>query len=123
MACSNRSRPRPTVVDAVCRAAGALEIRLARDGRRARAAVGGAQGRRQRDGPHRAELLPARRRRAAHASCPRSWPTSVEIGERYDLPIANLFHAGDGNLHPMILFDAREPGILRSGRWRPAARS
>jgi glycolate oxidase len=28
------------------------------------------------------------------------------------LPIANLFHAGDGNLHPMILFDVREPGIL-----------
>src|SRR5215216_976023 len=36
----------------------------------------------------------------------------VEIGQRFDLPIANLFHAGDGNLHPMILFDAREPGIL-----------
>jgi len=36
----------------------------------------------------------------------------VEIGERYDLPIANLFHAGDGNLHPMILFDIRQPGIL-----------
>jgi glycolate oxidase len=36
----------------------------------------------------------------------------VAIGQRYDLPIANLFHAGDGNLHPMILFDAREPGIL-----------
>jgi glycolate oxidase len=36
----------------------------------------------------------------------------VDIGQRYDLPIANLFHAGDGNLHPMILFDVREPGIL-----------
>src|SRR6202011_4194699 len=36
----------------------------------------------------------------------------VEIGQRYNLPIANLFHAGDGNLHPMILFDVREPGIL-----------
>jgi len=36
----------------------------------------------------------------------------VEIGQRFDLPIANLFHAGDGNLHPMILFDARQPGIL-----------
>ena len=28
-----------------------------------------------------------------------------EIGERYDLNIANVFHAGDGNLHPNILFD------------------
>ncbi len=36
----------------------------------------------------------------------------VEVGRKYDLPIANLFHAGDGNLHPMILFDARDPGIL-----------
>jgi glycolate oxidase len=36
----------------------------------------------------------------------------IEIGRRYDLPIANLFHAGDGNLHPMILFDVREAGIL-----------
>jgi glycolate oxidase len=34
-----------------------------------------------------------------------------EIGERYDLLIANVFHAGDGNLHPNIVFDAREPGI------------
>src|SRR5438045_6371547 len=36
----------------------------------------------------------------------------VDIGQRYDLPIANLFHAGDGNLHPMILFDIQQPGIL-----------
>jgi glycolate oxidase len=35
-----------------------------------------------------------------------------EIGREYNLPIANLFHAGDGNLHPNILFDAREPGII-----------
>ncbi len=31
----------------------------------------------------------------------------AEIGERYDLKIANVFHAGDGNLHPNILFDRR----------------
>jgi glycolate oxidase len=35
-----------------------------------------------------------------------------EIGEHYRLPVANVFHAGDGNLHPNILFDAREPGIM-----------
>lgn len=29
----------------------------------------------------------------------------TEMGERYDLKIANVFHAGDGNLHPNILFD------------------
>jgi len=35
-----------------------------------------------------------------------------EIGQRYGLPIGNVFHAGDGNLHPLILFDPREEGIL-----------
>jgi glycolate oxidase len=29
-----------------------------------------------------------------------------EVGERYGVRIANVFHAGDGNLHPLILFDA-----------------
>jgi glycolate oxidase len=35
-----------------------------------------------------------------------------EIGIHYKLPVANVFHAGDGNLHPNILFDLRDPGIL-----------
>jgi len=30
----------------------------------------------------------------------------------YALPVANVFHAGDGNLHPLILFDANQPGEL-----------
>ncbi len=34
----------------------------------------------------------------------------TEIGQRYNLPIANVFHAGDGNLHPCLLFDERKPG-------------
>ena len=33
-----------------------------------------------------------------------------EIADRYRLPVANMFHAGDGNLHPCLLFDEREPG-------------
>jgi glycolate oxidase len=32
--------------------------------------------------------------------------------EEYDLPVANVFHAGDGNLHPLILYDANKPGEL-----------
>jgi glycolate oxidase len=32
------------------------------------------------------------------------------IAERYGLLIANVFHAGDGNLHPLIVFDERRPG-------------
>jgi glycolate oxidase subunit GlcD len=36
----------------------------------------------------------------------------TEIGRRYDLKIANVFHAGDGNLHPNILFDRQDPAEL-----------
>ena len=35
--------------------------------------------------------------------------TVAEVSQRYDLPIANVFHAGDGNLHPCIVFDQRHP--------------
>jgi glycolate oxidase len=35
-----------------------------------------------------------------------------EIGKQFKLPIANVFHAGDGNLHPCILFDERQPGDI-----------
>jgi glycolate oxidase len=36
-----------------------------------------------------------------------------QISERYGIPIANVFHAGDGNLHPCLLFDERQPGALQ----------
>src|SRR5437868_8952961 len=35
-----------------------------------------------------------------------------EIGVHYKLPVANVFHAGDGNLHPNILFDLRDREVL-----------
>src|SRR5437899_7226714 len=35
-----------------------------------------------------------------------------QIGEHYKLPVANVFHAGDGNLHPNILFDLRDRQVL-----------
>jgi glycolate oxidase len=35
-----------------------------------------------------------------------------EIGLHYKLPVANVFHAGDGNLHPNILFDLRDHAVL-----------
>jgi glycolate oxidase len=35
-----------------------------------------------------------------------------EMSERYGLRVANVFHAGDGNLHPLILYDANTPGEL-----------
>ncbi len=36
----------------------------------------------------------------------------AEIGEQYRLKVANVFHAGDGNLHPNILFDRNDPDEL-----------
>ena len=34
------------------------------------------------------------------------------MSQEYGLPICNVFHAGDGNLHPLILYDANRPGEL-----------
>ena len=36
----------------------------------------------------------------------------TELSEQYGLRVANVFHAGDGNLHPLILYDANTPGEL-----------
>jgi glycolate oxidase len=35
-----------------------------------------------------------------------------EIAERHELLVMNVFHAGDGNLHPLLVFDKSEPGVL-----------
>jgi glycolate oxidase len=35
------------------------------------------------------------------------------LSEHYGLPVANVFHAGDGNLHPLILFDASDQKQIR----------
>lgn len=39
-----------------------------------------------------------------------------EVSEKYGLTISNIFHAGDGNMHPIILFNARKPGELEKAR-------
>lgn len=94
-----------------CRAAGAREIRLAsssseRDALwRGRKKAFGAMGRIAPD------LL------VQDATVPRSRLPAVlarisEIGRRHDLTVANVFHAGDGNLHPNLLFDRRDPDQL-----------
>ncbi|MDH5218404.1 MAG: FAD-binding protein [Gammaproteobacteria bacterium] len=36
----------------------------------------------------------------------------AEMSKEYNLPVANVFHAGDGNLHPLILYDANKEGEL-----------
>ncbi len=37
---------------------------------------------------------------------------TAELSREYGLPVANVFHAGDGNMHPLILYDANKPGEL-----------
>jgi glycolate oxidase len=99
------------VVDEVCHAAGAMEIHLAASDAE-RAALWAA-----RKGAASAMGRIAPNYYLHDAVVPRTLLPAIlshieTIGERYSLPIANLFHAGDGNLHPMILFDVREPGVL-----------
>jgi glycolate oxidase len=43
---------------------------------------------------------------------PRVLRAMREMQQRYGLRVANVFHAGDGNLHPLILYDANVPGEL-----------
>ena len=38
--------------------------------------------------------------------------TIEALSKKYDIRVANVFHAGDGNLHPLILYNGREPGAL-----------
>ncbi|HEY2708069.1 MAG TPA: FAD-linked oxidase C-terminal domain-containing protein [Caulobacteraceae bacterium] len=95
----------------ICRAAGASEVRPARDeAERARLWAG------------RKGAFPAMGRLAPDYYCidgtiPRKRLPEVLAGisalsAKYELAVANVFHAGDGNLHPLILYDASAEGQL-----------
>ena len=43
-----------------------------------------------------------------------------EIVKSYGLGVANVFHAGDGNLHPLVMFNANKPGEMEKAENRPA---
>ena len=45
---------------------------------------------------------------------PRVLAAMAEMSRRYGLRVANVFHAGDGNLHPLIMYDAEKPGELEA---------
>ncbi|MBS0362072.1 MAG: FAD-binding protein [Proteobacteria bacterium] len=45
---------------------------------------------------------------------PRVLTAMAEMSGRYGLRVANVFHAGDGNLHPLIMYDAEKPGELEA---------
>ncbi len=98
-------------VRALLSAAGATDVRTARDERQAQQFWSG-----------RKNAFPAVGRIANDYYCmdgtiPRHALGQVltrigELSVRYGLAVANVFHAGDGNLHPLILFDADAPGEL-----------
>ncbi len=46
------------------------------------------------------------------AALPQVLQEMQELSEKHGLRVANVFHAGDGNLHPLILYDANQPGEL-----------
>jgi len=96
-------------IEAVCRTCGALDVHVAKDAEErarvwtARKKTFGALGR----------LAP--NYYTQDGVIPRTRLTEMlervrAIGERHGLTIANVFHAGDGNLHPCILYDDKDPG-------------
>jgi FAD/FMN-containing dehydrogenase len=98
-------------VEAICRRAGARDVRAARNDAERQALWKGRKGAfgalgtlapnyYVMDGVVPRSRLPETMRKVA------------EIGRSFGVRIANVFHAGDGNLHPNILFDMRTPGEL-----------
>ncbi len=96
----------------VCRQHNAREVRVARDDRerdllwKGRKNAFGALGRLSpmyyvQDG-----VIPRTR-------LPETLRCIEEVSRKYDLRIGNIFHAGDGNLHPLILFDERNPAEFK----------
>ena len=79
---------------------------------RAAALLGRAQGGLPGGGPHLAGLLLHGRHHPAQAAAAGADAACASCRERYGLRVANVFHAGDGNLHPLILYDANKPGEL-----------
>jgi glycolate oxidase len=96
---------------AICRERGSLSVSVARDEAerallwKGRKEAAGAVGRLTAAYLLQDAVVP-------RSKLPHIMREMVAIGERYQLLIANVFHAGDGNLHPMICYDDRRPEEL-----------
>jgi glycolate oxidase len=96
-------------VDRVCHARGAFDIRLAQDEReralfwKGRKSAFAAMGRIARDYYVQDGVVP-------RTALPEVLREIAALGERAGLRVANVFHAGDGNLHPLVLYDAGVEG-------------
>jgi glycolate oxidase subunit GlcD len=95
----------------LCASAGADRVEIARDEEerhrfwRARKGAFGAMGRLAPDLYVHDAVVPRR-------ALPEVLAKVCEIGDRHRLTLSNVFHAGDGNLHPNISFDRRDPELL-----------
>ena len=69
--------------------------------------------------PHLARLLLHGRHHPARQAAAGAWRAPRRLSEKYGLRVANVFHAGDGNMHPLILYDSNKPGELdHAENWR-----
>jgi glycolate oxidase len=99
-------------IDEICKASGATEVRVAQT--------------------HEERLLLWKGRKNAFGAIGRVSPTYYvqdgvvprtkvadtleaigRIAKKYNIPISNVFHAGDGNMHPILPFDPRKKGDLK----------
>ena len=71
--------------------------------------LAGAEGRVRGDGPDQPRLLRPGRRRAADEAAG-VLRAIDELSRTHGLRVGNVFHAGDGNLHPLVLYDGRVEG-------------
>jgi glycolate oxidase len=96
-------------VEEICRTAGAGEVRVAADDAerallwRGRKSAFAAMGRVSHDYYVQDGVVPRTR-------LPEVLRRIAELEREHGLRVGNVFHAGDGNLHPLVLYDAREPG-------------
>ncbi|CAA9590248.1 MAG: Glycolate dehydrogenase, subunit GlcD [uncultured Thermomicrobiales bacterium] len=94
-------------VEAICRAAGATEIRIARDAEertlfwKGRKAAFAAMGRLSPNYIVQDGVIP-------RTKLPQVLREIAALGEQYGLRVANVFHAGDGNLHPLVLYPDKD---------------
>jgi glycolate oxidase len=99
-------------IEAVCKREGAREFRIARDAAerealwKGRKGAFGAVGRISPDYYVVDGVVP-------RSKLPALLETINQISTKYSLAIANVFHAGDGNLHPLIMFDGNRVGDLQ----------
>jgi glycolate oxidase len=100
------------IVSQLCRRSGAREVKRARDDQerqllwKGRKTAFGAIGRISPSYYVQDGVIPRTR-------IPETLAKIEEVSKKYSLTIGNIFHAGDGNLHPLILFDARNEDETR----------